>query len=186
LGLCPKSKENVLPGTWAFKIKWYPDRQVKNPKARFCARGDRQKEGIDYFETWAPVVMWSTVQIVMVLAAKLKLISVQCDITATFIHGRIPVTEMIYINHPRGFHRGNGDKVLRLKRTLYSLKQSPQYFFEYLSDRLPKLGLIPSKYDPCLFTNKALIVIIYVNDILIYRRHRASRRITPCRRLQNT
>jgi hypothetical protein len=61
----------------------------------------------------------------MTLAIKLKLISVQCDITAAFIHGRVPVTETIYIHQPQGFHRGNGDKVLRLKRTLYGLKQSP-------------------------------------------------------------
>jgi hypothetical protein len=89
-----------------------------------CARGDRQKEGIDYFETWAPVVQWSTVRIVMILAIKLKLILVQCDITAAFVHGRVPPTETIYVHQPRGFHRGKGDKVLRLKCTLYGLKQS--------------------------------------------------------------
>jgi hypothetical protein len=44
-------------------------------------------------------------------------------------------------------------------------------FFEYLSNKLLKLGLSPSNYDPCLFMNKALIVIIYVNDILIYGCH---------------
>ncbi len=70
---------NVLPSTWAFKLKRYPDGHVKKFKARFSARGDRQKEGIDYFETWAPVVQWSTVRIVMILAIKLKLISVQCE-----------------------------------------------------------------------------------------------------------
>jgi hypothetical protein len=47
---------NVLPSTWVFKIKRYPDGHVKKFKARICAQGDRQKEGIDYFETWAPVV----------------------------------------------------------------------------------------------------------------------------------
>jgi hypothetical protein len=47
---------NVLPSTWAFKLKRYPDGRVKKFKARFCARGDRQKESIDYFKTWAPVV----------------------------------------------------------------------------------------------------------------------------------
>ena len=52
---------NVLPSTWAFKIKWFQDGTVKKFKARFCARGDRQKEGIDFFETWAPVVQWSTI-----------------------------------------------------------------------------------------------------------------------------
>jgi hypothetical protein len=63
---------NVLPCTWAFKIKRYLDGRVKKFKARFCARGDRQKEGIDYFEMWAPVVQWSTVRIAMILAIKLK------------------------------------------------------------------------------------------------------------------
>ena len=115
--------------------------------------------------------MWSTVRIVMVLAAKLRLISIQCDITAAFIHGRVPITEEIYVHQPRGFHCGNNDKGLHLKRTLYGLKPSPRYFFEYLSARLIKLGLSPSKYDPCLFMNKTLIIIIYVDDILIYRRN---------------
>ncbi len=64
---------NVLLSTWAFKIKWFPDGSVKKFKAQFCARGDREKEGINFFETWAPVVQWSTIQIVMVLAVKLGL-----------------------------------------------------------------------------------------------------------------
>jgi hypothetical protein len=73
---------------------------------------------------WAPVIMWSTVRIIMVLAAKLNLVSVQCDITAAFIHGWVPVNKEIYVHQPRGFHRGHGNEVLRLKRTLYGLKQS--------------------------------------------------------------
>jgi len=162
----PNPGKNVLPSTWAFKIKRYPDGRVKKFKARFCARGDRQQEGIDYFETWAPVVQWSTVRIVMVLAAKLGFKSVQCDITAAFIHGR--VTEPIYVHQPRGFHRGHGDEVLKLKRTLYGLKQAPRYFFKYFTERLVRQGLQASNLDPCLFMSKSLIVIIYVDDILIY------------------
>jgi hypothetical protein len=115
----------ILPSTWAFKIKHYPDGRIKKFKAQFCARGERQTEGVDYFKTWAPVVQWSTVRIVMILAIKLNLISIQCDITAAFIHGRVPPTETIYVHQPRGFNRGNGDEVLRLKQTLYGLKQSP-------------------------------------------------------------
>ena len=67
---------NVLLSTWAFKNKRYPNGHVKKFKEQFCARGDQQKEGIDYFEIWAPVVQWSTVQIVLILAIKLKLLSV--------------------------------------------------------------------------------------------------------------
>ena len=166
----PHPGTNVLPSTWAFKIKRYPDGRVKKFKARFCARGDRQQEGIDYFKTWAPVIQWSTVCIVMILAVKLNLISVQCDITTAFIHGHIPPTETIYVHQPRGFHRGNGDKVLCLKCTLYGLKQSPRYFFQYITECLMKQNLHASKFDLCLFMNESLIIIIYVDDILIYAR----------------
>ena len=125
---------HVLPSTWAFKIKRYPDGSVKKFKARFCARGDCQKEGVDYFETWAPVVNWRTIRIIMVLAAKLGLVSAQCNITAAFIHRRVPEHEHIYVHQPRGFYEGTKNQVLKLKRTLYGLKQSPRYFFKYFSD----------------------------------------------------
>ncbi len=106
----------------------------------------------------------------MILAIKLQLISVQCNITAIFIHARVPATESIYVHQPRGFHRGKGDEVLCLKQTLYGLKQSPRYFFQYFTERLIKQGLTASTLNQCLFISKSLIVIIYVDDILIYRK----------------
>ena len=102
------------------------------------------------------------------LAIRLNLISVQGNITAAFIHARVPVTETIYVHQPRSFHRGNGDEVLCLKRTLYGLKQSPGYFFACITECLIKQGLTASKFDPCLFMSGSLIAIVYVGDILIY------------------
>ncbi len=61
-----------------------------------------------------------------------------------------------------------GDEVLCLKHTLYGLKQMLQYFFHYLTECLIKQGLTALQFDPCLFISKLLIVIIYVDDILIY------------------
>jgi hypothetical protein len=116
LGLLTANTYNeLLPSIWAFKIKRYPNGRIKKFKAQFCAHGDRQTEGVDSFDTWAPVVHWSTVRIVMILAIKLNLISTQCDITADFIHGCVPPTEMIYVHQPRGFNRDNGDEVIRPK-----------------------------------------------------------------------
>ncbi len=91
---------NVLPSTWAFKVKRYPDGSVKMFKARFCARGDRQLEGVDYFETWAPVVQWSTIRMVLIIAWKLGFKSAQCDITAAFIHALLPKDEEVFIEQP--------------------------------------------------------------------------------------
>lgn len=158
---------NVLPSTWAFKVKRYPDGSVKKFKARFCARGDRQLEGIDYFETWAPVVQWSTIRIVLIIAVKLGYKSAQCDITAAFIHALLPEDETIYVEQPRGF-RKKADHVLRLRRSLYGLKQAPRHFFQFLTERLLKQGLQQSIHDPCLFMNSSMIVVVYVDDLLIF------------------
>jgi hypothetical protein len=130
---------NVLPSTWAFKCKRFPDGRIKKSKARFCARGDRQKEGVDYFETWSPVVQWTTVQIMLILSSILRLHSVQADITAAFVHADFRLTKKTSTNTTSRSH------VLKLKRALYGLKQAPRHFFNYLAKHLIKHGLRPSQ-----------------------------------------
>ena len=51
----------IISSVWAFKRKRYPNGSIRKLKARLCARGFEQREGIDYFETFAPVVQWLTV-----------------------------------------------------------------------------------------------------------------------------
>ncbi len=64
---------NVIDLTWAFKLKRYPDGLIKKFKARFCARGNQQIEGVDFFETYAPVVQWTTVRLMIKLEILLEL-----------------------------------------------------------------------------------------------------------------
>ena len=59
---------NLLPSTWAFKIKQYPDGKMRKHKARFCAQGDKQIERFDYFKSYAPVAAWYTVRMVIKIA----------------------------------------------------------------------------------------------------------------------
>ena len=164
---------NVLPSTWAFKCKRYPDGRIKKFKARFCARGDRQVEGVDYFETWSPVVQWSTVRLMLIFSSILDLKSAQADITAAFVHADLPPKEEVYVHQPRGFKVDMGDGheyVLKLKKSLYGLKQAPRHFFQYLTNHLEKHGVMQSRCDPCLFIGSNIIVIVYVDDILLYAR----------------
>jgi hypothetical protein len=158
---------HVLPSTWAFRLKRFPNGLVKKFKARFCIRGDRQVEGVDFFETWAPVVQWTTVRSMMVLATRMNLVSAQADITAAFVHAPLSPEEHIYVRQPAGFQR-DGDLVLKLKKSVYGLRQSPRNFFNYLSDHLSAQGLVPSKLDPCLFVGSSMVVVVYVDDLLIY------------------
>ena len=91
---------NILPGTWAFKCKRFPDGSVKKFKARFCARGDRQKEGIDFDKTYAPVAQWTTVRIMLILECLLGLKSKQGDISCAFLHAELGPQERIYVDMP--------------------------------------------------------------------------------------
>jgi hypothetical protein len=85
---------------WAFRCKRYPDGTIKKLKARFCVRGDQQLEGVDYFETYAPVVNWQTVpimlilnwqtvRIMLILSILIDLQTFQVDCTAAFLHADI-------------------------------------------------------------------------------------------------
>ncbi len=95
----------VLSGTWAFKIKHFQDGLVKKFKACFYVRGDKQKHGVNYWEIWAPVVLWTTIRLAMILAAKEGLVSAQCDITTAFVTAPIPPNEVVYIEQPRGLYK---------------------------------------------------------------------------------
>ena len=59
---------NIIPSTWALKIKRFPDGRLRKFKGRFCARGDKQVEGVDCFEKYAPTVSWTTVKILLCLS----------------------------------------------------------------------------------------------------------------------
>ena len=95
----------VLPCKWAFKLKRFPDGSVNKFKARFCVRGDRQVEGIDFWETWSPVGQWSTVRTMMVLLTKLGSCTAQADITAAFVHAELKPGEQIFVNQPHKVSR---------------------------------------------------------------------------------
>ena len=156
---------NVLPGTWAFKCKRFPDGSVRKLKARFCVRGDRQIQGIDFFETWAPVVNWNTVRLMLILSLVLGLATKQVDYTTAFLHA--PIKDEVYVEMPRGYTQPG--KVLRLNRSLYGLKQSPKNFFEYLKENLEGVGFeAQTDIDPCLFISEKCICLVYVDDTLFF------------------
>ena len=156
----------VVSSTWAFKIKRYPDGSLRKLKARFCARGYEQTEGVDYFETFAPVVEWATVRFLLIMSLILGLHSVQVDYVAAFVQSDID-TE-VYVEMPRGFSEPG--KVLKLKKSLYGLKQSPRNHYQNLKSKLESLGFTTSDADPCLFTSDKVIALVYVDDTLFYAR----------------
>ncbi|CAB9526109.1 expressed unknown protein [Seminavis robusta] len=178
-----KSWMNVLPGTWAFRIKRFPTGLVRKLKARFCARGDKQIHGVDFFETYAPVVNWTTVRLLLILSVQLGLATRQVDYTAAFVHADIDnppgydlmseeekARQGVYVEMPRGFAKDG--KVLRLRKSLYGLRQAPRNFFNFLKNNLEAVGFTPAtEVDPCLFISDKVICLVYVDDTLLYARN---------------
>ena len=78
--------EQVVPGTWAFKAKRRPDGSFRKFKARFCCRGDLQKvkAGGESLNTYAPVVSWITVRLMLIFALILNLKTRQIDFSNAF------------------------------------------------------------------------------------------------------
>ena len=117
------------------------------------------------FDTFAPVTNWMTIRLLLNLATILNLASRQVDYTAAFIHA--PIDEDVYVDMPRGFTEPG--KVLKLRKSLYGLKQSPRNFFKFISQKLENVGLVPqTELDPCLFISDKVICVLYVDDTLFW------------------
>jgi hypothetical protein len=124
-----------------------------------------QEEGMDYFETCAPVVEWSTVPMLLTMVLQEGWTTKQVDYTNAFSQAELD--EAVYVEPPKLFEiRSGKDLVLKLLKSLYGLKQAPRKFFEKLRAGLLERGFTQSKFDPCLFMNKHILCVVYVDDTI--------------------
>ncbi|KAL0322590.1 UNVERIFIED_CONTAM: Retrovirus-related Pol polyprotein from transposon TNT 1-94 [Sesamum angustifolium] len=167
--LVPKPKDaSVVDCKWIFKIK--QENNTSRFKARLVAKGFTQKEGIDYTEIFAPVVKYTTVKIILALAAHFDWELKQMDVKTAFLHGDFD--EQIYMCQPYGFiNNENPDYVCLLKKSLYGLKQSPRQWNKKFDSFMQNLKFQKSSYDPCLYFkwdyNMPIFLVLYVDDMLI-------------------
>lgn len=166
----PESATNIIGCKWVFRIKRKSDGLIDRYKARLVARGFHQQPGIDYGETYSPVIKPTTIRIVLSLALSNGWPIHQIDIQNGFLHGTI--SEVVYMTQPSGFsHPQFPTHLCKLRKALYGLKQAPRAWFSRLSGKLLQLGFHGSKSDTSLFIYKSAayttLVLIYVDDILI-------------------
>ena len=128
------------------------DGSVERCKARFVAQGYSQKEGLDYDETFSPVVRSESVRFVIALASNNGLKLHQMDTTTAFLNGDLK--EEVYMKQPDGFlANGQEHLVCRLRKSLYGLKQSPRCRNQALDTQLNLMGFKQSTSDPCIYTS---------------------------------
>lgn len=155
---------------WVFKIKRDENGKVVRHKARLVAKGFVQRAGIDYDEVFAPVARLESVRVMLALAAHGKWEVHHMDVKSAFLNGELK--EQVYVAQPLGFIvAGSENKVLRLHKALYGLRQAPRAWNAKLDSTMASFGFQRSSAEHGVYTRsqagRRLIVGVYVDDLII-------------------
>ena len=131
----PSSVQSVVQCKWVFRTKLKVDGLLDKYKARLVAKGFQQTPGVDFSETFSPVVKASTICIVFTLAVSRGWDIQQIDINNVFLNGDLH--EEVFMSQPDGFvDQAKPTYVCKLHKALYGLKQAPRTWFEKLRGAL--------------------------------------------------
>jgi histone deacetylase 1/2 len=139
----PERGRNVIDCKWVYKIKRKADGSIDRYKARLVAKGFKQRYGIDYEDTFSPVVKAATIRLVLSIAVSSGWNLRQLDVQNAFLHGFLE--EEVFMRQPPGYtHSRFPHYVCKLDKALYGLKQAPRAWYSRLSTKLITLGFRPS------------------------------------------
>lgn len=158
-----------LDTKWVFKKKVDENNQVKF-KARLVARGCKQKEGVDYNEIYSPVLRYTSLKLLFAYAVKNDMHIHHMDVNTAYLQGTLE--EDIYIQPPSGIKTHTKNKVCKLRKAIYGLKQSGRVWNAKLNEVLTKMEFQQLEADNCVYikhtNNEKVLITVYVDDILIF------------------
>ena len=162
--------KNIVGSKWVFHIKQKADGSIEKYKACLVTQGFTQKFGMDYFDTFSPVAKLSSFCIILAIAARNDWDANTFDFNGAYLNGELGDSEEIYMKPPPRY-TSEGEQVKRLLKSLYSLKQAGQKWYDTLSCALTDLGFQVNDTDPGVFSAHdnphTTILAIHVDDCLI-------------------
>ncbi|WVZ67726.1 hypothetical protein U9M48_016769 [Paspalum notatum var. saurae] len=168
--LLRNSTWDLVPRPKQGNHKFRADGSLERYKARWVLRGFTQRPGIDYAETFSPVVKPATVCNVLSLALSRQWPIHQLDVKNAFLHGTL--TETVYCVQPSGFEdSAHPNYVCRLNKSLYGLKQAPRAWYSRFAAYLISIGFVETKSNTSLFVYRRgsdmAYLLVYVDDIVL-------------------
>lgn len=162
--------QEVVPSVWSMRRKRdLTTGEVTKYKARLNLHGGKQTFGVNYFNTWSPVVGWFSVRLLICLAMIQGWSIRQMDFVQAFVQA--PIEFDMYMELPHGITvEGGSNKthVLKLLANVYGQKQGSKVWYDYLAAKLESIGFTRSTVDECIFFRGTTIFIAYVDDALAF------------------
>ncbi|OQR85104.1 retrovirus-related Pol polyprotein from transposon TNT 1-94 [Achlya hypogyna] len=159
---------NIVGHKWVYKIKFDNVGEVERFKARLVAQGFSQRYGVDFTETFSPVIRQPSVRVLLVLAAILDVPVLHLDVPQAYVKAKLDTT--VYMSVPALVPGDPNTQALLLKKSLYGLKQSGRMWHEDINATLLTLGYQKSQLDPCLYhkwtAGGITLIGLYVDDII--------------------
>jgi hypothetical protein len=155
----------VLSSVWSMKRKRrILSREVYKWKAHLNAHGGQQEHGINFWETYSPVVNWFSIWLYLVILILRGWETRQIDFVLAFPQADVECD--IYMEVPMGFDLNEAKKkfCLKLKKNIYGTKQAGRVWNKHLNKGLLKIGYTPSLIDPCVYYKGRSVFMLYVDD----------------------
>ena len=158
-----------IPMVWTLRRKHDPAGVIVKWKARLCAGGHRQVYGDTYWLTFAPVVSWTTVRCIFVLALLLGWHMRSINFIMAYTQAKVKT--IIFMTLPKGTTIQNVDPskhLLQLRQNLYGLKDRQVTWHEHIKKRLKECGFMSSNVDSCLFIKGSVLLVLYTDDAAFF------------------